>query len=122
MIELFDEDGNGLRYLIYNIYGEGICVQPIIGTILERGGDWVHVRSKSWEHEHIIKRTKNGDCVLHCIDAPARITPRYVNFFINGFTTTIEDLPISDEEKVVLKLKYGDHVLMTNGFYSYHKI
>ncbi len=59
----------------------------------------------------------DGTYYAHCEDAPA-FTFRsdesdyceysYSFFCINGRVIHIEDLPIDDEAKVMLKLKYGD--------------
>jgi hypothetical protein len=52
----------------------------------------------------------NGTWVIHRAGGlPARVCSGYykrVNFFENGKTLRIEDLSISDEEKVLLLLKY----------------
>jgi len=61
------------------------------------------------EHSAIQRIKKKGDhWVLHCLTAPAFvIVGSYYQYFVDGEETDIESMPISDEEKVILMLKYG---------------
>ncbi len=70
-----------------------------------------------------VKSDKESDVefILHGIDEPAFESHLTYEFYVNGINVKIGDLPISDEEKMVLYLRYGrDHKIL-NGFYTYMK-
>lgn len=60
------------------------------------------------EHSAIQRVKRQGNYwVLHCLTAPAFVVnDGYKQFYVNGDLMLIEDMPISEEEKVILKLKY----------------
>lgn len=94
-----NDESNFVDYIMYNV------------TFLncKYGDDIIHV-SDSTAIAHAIK--VDNIYYAHAIDKPAlTLTSSFPNFHyfaINGLCTRIENLPLPQEDILILKLKYGD--------------
>lgn len=61
----------------------------------------------------------HGKWVVHCEDGPAIIYPDCVWFFYNGVNYMIPNMPIDNETKLMLALKYSLNTDYSVGFATY---
>lgn len=75
-------------------------------------------------HEYVvfIRKCNEGKHEFHRLDGPAIThagSDEFFYFFVYGINYAIEDMPIDEEMKVILKLKYSKQENAVNGWLVY---
>lgn len=75
---------------------------------------YIHLFNGNTWHGKLI----NGEWYIHHDSEPAIIQGNLVWFFYNGINMSINDMPIDDEAKVILTLKYQEETHHNFGGYA----